>query len=131
MALVDRKGRLVKFTIHPGNAAESPLVPALLDGVVAGELIADRAYDSGPLRNLLASKGMIATIPSTRARKIPFPYDEESYRTRHLVENLFADLKQYRGLATRYCKLGETYASMINLAWWCIQSKRRIAGVSR
>ncbi len=131
MALVDRKGRLVRFTIHPGNAAENPLVPELLDGVQTGELIADKAYDTNSIRELLATRDIVATIPTRSLRNIQIPHDEASYRTRHLVENLFADLKQFRGLATRYCKLGETYTSMVNLAWWCIQSKRDIAGTSR
>ena len=127
MAMVDRDGKLVRFTLHPGNAAESPLVPALLDGVEAGELIADRAYDSGPLRDLLSSRDIVATIPSTSRRKVPFEYDEESYRTRHKVENLFADLKQFRGLATRYCKLASRYESFVQLAWWHISSRRDLA----
>ena len=123
-ALVDREGRLLKFTLHPGNAGESPLARELLDGVEADELIADKAYDSGSLRDLLATRGMIATIPSTSRRRVPIPYDEESHRTRHLVENLFADLKQFRGLATRYCKLSSRYESFVQLAWWSISSGR-------
>lgn len=127
MALVDRKGRLLRFTIHPGNAAESPALPELLDGVEAEELIADKAYDTNPVRELLSSQSIVATIPSKSLRREPIPFDEDSYRTRHLVENLFADLKQYRGLATRYCKLGSRYESMIQLAWWSIQSSRACA----
>ena len=121
----------MRFTIHPGNAAESPLVPALLDGVRTNELIADKAYDTDPIRNLLADTGIVATIPARSLRKQSIPHDEESYRNRHLVENLFADLKQFRGLATRYCKLSETYESMIGLAWWVIQSRRETQGVAR
>ena len=124
MALVDRDGKLLRFSVHPGNAAESPLVPALLDGVRTDELIADKAYDTDAIRKLLADNGIVATIPATKRRLRPIAYDEESYRTRHLVENLFADLKQYRGLATRYCKLGSRYESFVQLAWWCISSKR-------
>lgn len=131
LAVVDRNGRLLRFAIKPGNAAESPVLPELLDGVETNELIADRADDSGPLRNLLASRGIVATIPSTRARKVPFEYDEDSYRDRHLVENLFADLKQFRGLATRYCKLASRYESFVKLAWWLISSRRAISGAMR
>lgn len=126
MALTDHDGKLVKFSIHTGNAAESPVLPELLDGVEADELLADRAYDVNALRKLLASKGIVATIPPSRARKIPYGYDEDSYKGRHLVENLFADLKQFRGLATRYCKLASRFTSFIQLAWWCISSARTV-----
>ena len=63
MAVVDKAGRLVRFTIRPGNAAEAPELTTLLDGVLTGELIADKAYDSDPIRLALASKGIVATIP--------------------------------------------------------------------
>ena len=51
------------------------------------------------------------------------PYDHEAYRTRHLVENLLADLKQHRGVATRYCKLSERYRSSVCLAAWVIATR--------
>ena len=63
MAVVDKAGRLVRFTIRPGNAAEAPELTTLLDGVLTGELIADKAYDSDPIRLALASGGIVATIP--------------------------------------------------------------------
>ena len=50
-------------------------------------------------------------------------YDASSYRTRHLVENFFADLKQFRGIATRYCKLGERYRAFLCLAGWFLETR--------
>lgn len=38
------------------------------------------------------------------------------YRWRHLVENFFCNLKQYRRIATRYDKTDESFAAMIHLA---------------
>jgi hypothetical protein len=38
------------------------------------------------------------------------------YRYRHLVENAFARLKQYRAIATRYDKLKRNYESMVAIA---------------
>ena len=124
MALIDRTGRLIKFTIRPGNAAENLELPTLLDGVQAGELIADKAYDSNSIRQSLAADGIIATIPPKANRKLPLVFDKEQYQIRHLVENLFADLKQFRGIATRYCKLGESYRAFINLAGWLMETRR-------
>ena len=96
MAMVDKNGMLVRFTIRPGNVAEVSELPTLLDGVLSGELIGDKAFDSDPIRLLLASQGIVATIPSRASRKKLVWYDPVRYPTRHLVENFFADLKQFR-----------------------------------
>ena len=123
MALVDRTGRMVRFTINPGNAAESPLLPALLDGLETDELIADKAYDTDPIRTILASQGIVATIPLKSNRVVQYEYDKASYRTRHLVENLFVDLKQFRSIATRHCKLADSFSAFISLARWVIDTR--------
>ncbi len=130
MALVDRAGRLVRFTIRPGNAAENLELATLLNGVHANEVIADKAYDSNAIRFTLVNNGIIATIPPRSNRKEKPEYDKNSYRTRHLVENLFADLKQFRGIATRYAKLGARYAAFINLAGWYLDTKAAQRGPS-
>ena len=72
----------------------------------------------------------LATIPRRRQPDRPYgaprPRDDddrESYKRCHLVENLFADLKQFRGLATRYCKLVERYQSMVCLAGWVLATR--------
>lgn len=117
----------MRFTLHPGNAAESPTLPELMDGIETRELIADKAYDTNIIRYALAEQGIKVTIPPRRSvggrPRFQFPYDKESYRTRHLVENLFADLKQFRGLATRYCKLASRFASFVALAGWFIATR--------
>ena len=130
MALVDRAGRLVRFTVRPGNAAENLELPTLLDGVQADELIADKAYDTNLIRQALAADGIIAIIPPKANRNFPPSFDKERYIIRHLVENLFADLKQFRGIATRYCKLAESYRAFINLAGWVLETRRRGRGRS-
>lgn len=118
VALVDRSGRLVKFSLKPGNAAESGELSTLLCDVSTGEVIADKAYDSDSIRDLLSERQITTTIPPKSNRKVQYEYDRESYRTRHRVENFFADLKQFRGIATRYCKLAGSYEAFVNLAGW-------------
>ena len=68
----------------------------------AAHLIADRGYDSAWLRAELQARGIEPCIPSSRSRKIPYAYDTALYRQRHKVENLFAKLKDWRRIATRY-----------------------------
>ena len=123
MAMVEKSGRLVRFTMRPGNAAEAPELTTLLDGVLTGELIADKAYDSDSIRLALASQGIVATIPPRVNRRIQTWYDPLQYRTRHLVENYFCDLKQFRAVATRYNKLADSYCAMVNLASWIIETR--------
>ena len=78
MALVDKSGRLVRFTLRPGNAAENKELPTLLNGVHTTELIADKAYDTDAIRSALAASGIIATIPPKANRKVQYWFDEDS-----------------------------------------------------
>ena len=70
MALVDRTGRLIRFIVKPGNAAENIELPTLLNGVQMNELIADKAYDTEPIRLSLTTSGIIGTIPPKSNRKV-------------------------------------------------------------
>ena len=62
------------------------------------------------------TKGMVAYIPSTRSRKVPLDYDKSLYRSRHKIENLFAKLKDWRRIATRYDRCAHTFFSAICIA---------------
>ena len=80
-------------------------------------MIADKASDAeervlGPLTRA----GKVAVIPPKANRKNPRPYDQELYQARHLIENLFAKLKQYRAIATRYDKRACNFLAAIHLA---------------
>ena len=82
----------------------------------AKDLIADRGYDSTAFRKALVAKGIEPCIPSSRSRKIPYPHDKALYRQRHKVENLFAKLKDWRRIATRYDRCAHTFFSAICIA---------------
>jgi transposase len=79
-------------------------------------LIADRGYDSNWLREALADKDITPCIPPTRNRKVPIAYDKMLYRQRHKVENMFARLKDWRRIATRYDRCAHTFFSAICIA---------------
>lgn len=101
-------------------------MPTLLDGAAPGsisELLGDKAFDGGPVRSLLASLGIIATIPPKRNLLYKPFYDETSYKARHGVENGFADVKQFRGVATRYDKLVAMYEARVQLVEFFIGTK--------
>ena len=52
----------------------------------------------------LHRQGMQPQIPPRKNRKAQREYDKHLYRQRHLVENAFLHIKQWRGIATRYAK---------------------------
>jgi transposase len=90
---------------------------ALLPATPAATIIADKAYDAqerviGPL----CDAGKTAVIPSKRCRRKPRDYDKHLYRTRHLIEQFFNKLKQYRSIATRYDKTARNFLGAIHLA---------------
>ena len=82
----------------------------------ASTLIADRGYDSRLFREALAAKGITPCIPSSKSRKVAFPYDKALYRERHKVENMFGRLKDWRRVATCYDRCAHTFMSAICLA---------------
>jgi putative transposase len=82
----------------------------------ASTLIGDRGYDSNWFRQALKAKGIEPCIPSTRSRKVPLAYDKTLYRSRHKIENLFAKLKDWRRVATRYDRCAYTFFSAICIA---------------
>ena len=99
------------------------MAPALIEA--AGSilrLIADKAYDTNLFRELLAKKGIEAVIPSIRRRKPLIPYDTVSYRDRNLIERMYARLKDFRRVATRYDKLARNFLAGALIAatvtWW-------------
>ena len=99
------------------------MAPALV--AAAGpitKLIADKAYDTNPLRALLSQRAIESVIPSIRRRKPLLPYDRRTYRERNLIERMFCRLKDFRRIATRYDKLARNFLAGVMLAaaliWW-------------
>ena len=64
----------------------------------------------------LEQAGKTAVIPPKANRKDPRPYDRDLYKARHLIENFFAKLKQFRAIATRYDKRAVHFLAAIHLA---------------
>ncbi|AFW01803.1 hypothetical protein B932_2241 [Gluconobacter oxydans H24] len=73
------------------------------------EVIGDRGYDSNRIRLSLAERHITACIPPKKNRKSKPPYDWYLYKKRHLIENMFAKLKDWRRVATRYDRCAHTF----------------------
>jgi transposase len=91
-------------------------VPPLIEGVAFGALLGDKAFDVDWIRADLDARGAAAVIPPKASRKGRFDFDRDMYRWRHLIENTFAKLKEFRAVATRYDKTDTSYAAAIHLA---------------
>jgi transposase len=115
VALVDALGNLAHFVLLPGQRHDSVGVEPLLDGVALGALIGDKAFDSDWLRLQLNERGTAAIIPPKASRAKAIPYDTEIYKWRHLVENFFQRIKEFRRIATRYDKTDTSFKAAIHL----------------
>ena len=79
-------------------------------------VLADKGYDADALRRSLRQAGAVPVIPGRRSRKRVIRYDKQRYRDRHLIENAFCRLKDFRRVATRYDKLAANFLSGVALA---------------
>jgi len=115
--LVDALGNPVAFLLTPGQAHDLEGADALLPQMQADTLVADKAFDADerviePLR--AAGKNLV--IPPKSNRKDQRTFDKEMYKARHLIENFYCKLKQYRAIATRYDKTARNFFAAIHLA---------------
>jgi len=116
-ATTDALGNPTAFHLTGGQASDLAGADALLPGVTAATVIADKGYDAearvlAPLREA----GQTAVIPPKRNRKEQREYDHDLYEARHLIENFFCTLKQFRAIATRYDKTARNFLAAVQLA---------------
>ena len=80
-------------------------------------MLGDKAYDARErVLDRLEKAGVQSVIPPKSNRIFQRAYDEDLYQIGHLIENFFAKLKQFRGIATRYDKRASTFLGAIYLA---------------
>jgi len=118
-ATCDALGNPTGFHLTPGQACDLEGTDVLLPELVSdiGAFLADKAYDADErVLKLLDDSGIEAVIPPKSNRKEQREYDKELYKARHLIENFFGKLKQYRAIATRYDKTARNFLGAIHLA---------------
>jgi transposase len=114
--LVDALGNPLAFLLTPGQAHDLEGADALLPQMAADTLLADKAFDAGErVLDPLAAAGKTAVIPPRSNRKNQRDYDKELYKARHLIENFYCKLKQFRAIATRYDKTARNFLAAIHL----------------
>ena len=124
--LVDALGFPLQFILtggerHDLSQAESLLAPFHFDAVIA-----DKGYDSDPLRELLTAKQVEVVIPSRRYRKPPRDYDRLRYKERNIVERFINRIKWYRRIFTRYEKLARRFMAFLHFAATLIWLERNV-----
>ena len=85
-------------------------------------MLADRAYDTNSVRQLIEEQGAAPNIPSKVTRRRKSCFSPVLYKARNAIERMFCRLKDFRRLATRYDKLAANFLASVHLAaaltWW-------------
>lgn len=105
----------VRFRLTGGERHDMDQAESLLDGFSPEFVVADKGYDSDPLRTMIRRAGAKPVIPSRkgfRRRR----YDKTRYKLRNHIERFFNRLKHFRRIATRYEKTDRNYEGFLSLA---------------
>lgn len=115
--IADGKGRAVAFALAPGQAHEAPLALGLIDALpdAPAWIVGDRGLAAHALRELIWAIGARPAIPAKR-NEAPVACRSWIYQNRNMVERLWARLKDWRAVATRYEKTARSFVSVLRLA---------------
>jgi transposase len=120
-------GKLLTLVLTPGQRHEATAFERLLEqGAVKrlgpgrprvrpDRVVGDKGYTGRRRRAYCRRRGIRYTIPRRRDERRTGPFDRATYRLRNRVERLLNRAKQFRSLATRYEKRGDSYR-----AFWVI-----------
>ncbi|AKP63585.1 transposase [Levilactobacillus koreensis] len=124
-AVVDGLGNPVRFLLTGGQVHDSRAAKTLLESLDLSDsnVIADKAYGTTELRQYITAESGTYTIPPKENAKNKWDCDYYVYCERHLIENFFNLLKNYRRIATRYDKLAHVFLSAVYVASICILLK--------
>ena len=114
----------LRFILTAGARHDVTQAPALMTGYTCQYIIADAAYDSDALREMIVAQGAVAVIRPRKNRVEARPYDKEMYKRRNGIERFFHRLKQYRRVATRYDKYADRYLGFVYFAALLITAKK-------
>ena len=123
LALTDALGNLVRFVLLPGHRFDTIGVAPLIEDVAFGGLIGDKAFDSNAIIADLNERGAKAVISQHSRRSQPLAIDLDVYKWRHLIENFFCKLKEFKRIAMRSDKTDQSFSAMIHLAAAVIHSR--------
>ncbi len=123
MALTDALGNLVRFGLLAGQRYDTVGVAPLIKDIEFGGLIADKAFDANWIVAELDERGAKVVISQRPRRLAPRAIDLDLYKWRHLIENFFCKLKEFKRIALRSDKTDQSFAAMIYLSSAVISSR--------
>lgn len=123
LALTDALGNLVRFVLLPGQRYDTIGVEPLIADLEFGALLADKASDANWIVETLNERGAKVVISQRPQRKAPLDIDLEMYKWRHLIENFFCKLKEFKRVAMRADKTDQSFTATIHLAAAVINSR--------
>jgi transposase len=115
--IADAAGRAIAFRLAPGQAHELPQALPLLDALPSAPrwVVADRGYASHRFRQDIWNIGARPAIPAKKCEaRVACP--DWIYQNRNRVERLWARLKEWRAVATRYDKTARSFMGVLCLA---------------
>ena len=107
----------------PGHRFDTVGVAPLIQDVEFAGLIADKAFDSAAIIADLDERGAKVVISQHPRRARPLKIDAEVYKWRHLIENFFCKLKEFKRIAMRSDKTDRSFSAMIHLTAAVIHSR--------
>jgi transposase len=116
VALTDALGNLVRFELLPGQRYDTLGVEPLIKDIEFGALLADKAFDANWIIEDLNQRGAQIVISQRPRRRNPLAIDKEIYKWRHLIENYFGKLKEFKRIAMRSDKTDQSFTAMIYVA---------------
>ena len=111
--MTDALGNLVRFVLLPGQRYDTVGVAPLIDGVSFLALIADKAFDCNWIIDDLNERGAKIVISQRPQRRAPLDIDAEMYKWRHLIENFFAKLMEFKAIALRCETTDRNFSAML------------------
>lgn len=103
----------MRFVLLPGHRFDTVGVTPLIDGVAFGAILADKAFDSNWIIAEMNERGTAICISQRSNRRAPLQIDLELYKRRHLIENFFGRLKEFKRIALRADKTDISFKAMI------------------
>ena len=98
-------------------------VALLIKDIEFGGLIADKAFDSNWIIEDINERKAKIVISQHPRRAKPLDIDTDIYKWRHLIENFFGKLKEFKRIAMRSDKTDSSFEAMIYLATAVIHSR--------
>jgi transposase len=110
---VDALGLPVRILLTEGTRHDVTQAVALMEGIRAKHLIADKGYDAQLVLDQALKQDIDPISPPKKNRKEQRTYDSHLYQYRHLIENAFLKLKSWRSIATRYAKTSLSFLANV------------------